>query len=139
MSTQGLGRFVAAQDAVYESVVAELAAGKKSSHWMWFIFPQLKELGRSATARHFGISGLDEAAAYWQHPVLGARLKRCTQLVLVVPDRTIQEVFGSPDDVKLGSCMTLFEAVAPEESSVGLMLARYFRGERDDVTLKLLT
>ena len=121
-----------------ESVVAELAAGKKSSYWMWFIFPQLKELGRSVTARHFEISGLDEAAAYWQHPVLVARLKRCTELALVVQDRTIQEVFGSPDDVKLRSCMTLFEAVAPEEPSFGLVLARHFRGERYDVTPKLL-
>ena len=108
LTKSGLERFVDAQESVFAAVFNELKAGKKTSHWMWFVFPQLRGLGRSAIAQHFGIESRDEALAYWQHPVLGKRLKECTLLVLEVDDRTAHEIFGSPDDVKFRSCMTLF-------------------------------
>lgn len=133
-----LERFVAAQAPVYDSVCRELGAGKKLSHWMWFVFPQLKALGRSATAQHFGIEGRDEATAYWQHPLLGPRLKQCAQLVLALHGKTAHEIFGSPDDLKLRSCMTLFEAVAPDEPVFAEVLARYFGASRDELTLAQL-
>ncbi len=123
---------------VYQTVLAELSSGRKKTHWMWFIFPQLKDLGRSSTAKFFGIKNRDEAVAYWQHPILGARLKECTQLVLAIQGRTAHEFFGSPDDVKLRSSMTLFEVVAPDEPAFGQVLERYFVGERDGETLRLL-
>ncbi|MGH8229969.1 MAG: DUF1810 domain-containing protein [Steroidobacteraceae bacterium] len=103
-----LGRFVDAQERIYAQARAELAAGRKRSHWMWFIFPQLRGLGHSPTSREFGIASLEEARAYLAHPLLGARLLECTQLVDAVEDRTAREIFGSPDDLKFRSCMTLF-------------------------------
>lgn len=135
---QGLQRFVEAQDRVYASVREELAAGNKASHWMWFVFPQLKALGRSTIARHFGIVSRDEALAYWQHPVLGQRLKECTALVLAVGDKTVHEIFGSPDDLKFRSCMTLFAQVAPDEPVFSQALKRFFGGQPDEMTLNLL-
>ena len=137
-ASQGLERFVEAQAAVFESVCKELAAGSKTSHWMWFIFPQLKALGRSSTAKHFGIEGKEEAAAYWRHPVLGPRLKQCAELVLAVQGKTAHDIFGSPDDMKLQSCMTLFDVVAPDEPVFSRVLTKYFDGKRDDVTVGLL-
>lgn len=139
-----LGRFVDAQEGCYGRVLAELAAGEKTSHWMWFIFPQLKGLGVSPTARRFGIAGLEEARAYLAHPLLGTRLRECTRLVLAVEGRTAHEIFGSPDDLKLRSCLTLFaHAVASpparEDELFGAALARYYRGEPDPLTLRLLT
>jgi uncharacterized protein (DUF1810 family) len=133
-----LQRFVAAQDPVYGQVCAELAAGRKASHWMWFVFPQLRDLGRSATARFYGLASRAEALAYWQHPVLGARLRQCARLVLAVQGRTAHDIFGSPDDLKLRSCMTLFAAVAPEEPVFAQVLQRFFGGEPDPRTLALL-
>lgn len=112
--TYDLQRFVDAQDPVYRAVCAELAAGTKTSHWMWFVFPQLKGLGRSATAEHFGIASKDEAIAYLQHPVLGPRLRECTRLVLDVEGKTAAQIFGSPDDMKFRSSVTLFAAVSGE-------------------------
>lgn len=135
---QGLERFVEAQDRVYASVREELAVGNKASHWMWFVFPQLKALGRSTIAKHFGIASRDEALAYWQHPVLGTRLKECTELVLAVGDKTAHEVFGSPDDLKFRSCMTLFAQVAPDEPVFSQALKRFFGGQPDAMTLNLL-
>lgn len=135
---QGLERFVEAQDRVYASVREELAAGNKASHWMWFVFPQLKALGQSTIARHFGIASRDEALAYWQHPVLGKRLKECTELVLTVGDKTVHEVFGSPDDFKFRSCLTLFAQVAPDEPVFSQALKRFFGGQPDEMTLNLL-
>ena len=133
-----LNRFLTAQDAVLPAVRAELAAGLKRTHWMWFVFPQLKALGRSATALHYGLGGRDEALAYWRHPVLGERLRECTALALGVPaPRTAHEVFGSPDDLKFRSCMTLFAAVAPQEPVFAMALRRYFDGP-DPRTLELL-
>jgi len=138
LTNNGLERFVEAQDRVYVSVCEELAAGEKTSHWMWFVFPQLKALGRSPIAKHFGIESRDEALAYWKHPVLGQRLKECTKLVLAVSDKTIHDIFGSPDDLKLRSCMTLFAQVAPEEPVFSQALERFFGGQPDERTLELL-
>jgi uncharacterized protein (DUF1810 family) len=133
-----LQRFVAAQDPVYAQVCAELAAGAKTSHWMWFVFPQLRGLGRSATARHYGIGSRAEARAYWEHPVLGPRLRACTGLVLAVPGKTALQIFRSPDDLKFGSSMTLFAEVAPHEPLFARALDRYFSGRADPRTLALL-
>lgn len=133
-----LQRFVQAQEPVLAQVRAELTAGRKTSHWIWFVFPQLRALGRSATAQHYGIDALAEAQAYWQHPVLGPRLRECTALVLAVPDRSAHQIFGSPDDLKFHSCMTLFAQAAPQEPVFGQALAKYFGGVSDVNTLALL-
>jgi len=133
-----LERFVAAQEPAYAQVCAELAAGRKRTHWMWFVFPQLKALGRSATAQFFGLDGAAEATAYWQHAVLGERLRHCAELVRALPGRDAHQVLGSPDDLKLRSCMTLFEIVAPEAPVFGDVLVQYFNGARDDATIALV-
>lgn len=112
--TFDLDRFVSAQAAVFTDALAELRAGRKRSHWMWFVFPQLRGLGISPTAEHFGISGLAEARAYLAHPLLGERLLCCTQAVLAVEGRSLHEIFGSPDDLKFASSMTLFSVAAPD-------------------------
>jgi len=134
-----LQRFVDAQDPVYSSVRAELARGSKTSHWMWFVFPQLKGLGRSETARHFGIASAEEALAYWLHPVLGPRLKECTELMLAVEGKTALQILGSPDELKYCSSMTLFERVAPEETAFGRAIEKYFGGRRDERTVELMS
>ena len=133
-----LQRFVEAQHAVWPRVRGELAAGAKTSHWMWFVFPQLRGLGRSATALHFGLASGGEAGAYWRHPLLGPRLKEGSQLVVAVAGRSALQIFGPPDDLKFRSCMTLFEAVAPDEPVFARALEKYFGGERDARTLELL-
>jgi uncharacterized protein (DUF1810 family) len=133
-----LSRFLDAQAPVYAAVCAELGSGRKTSHWMWFIFPQLKALGRSSTAQFYGIESKDEALAYWQHPVLGPRLKHCAQLVLNTRGKTAREIFGAPDDLKLRSCMTLFSVVAGDEPVFAQVLGRFFEGEPDVKTLALL-
>ncbi len=133
-----LDRFVQAQAPVYEAVCAELAAGRKTSHWMWFVFPQLRALGRSSTAKHFGLANLDEAVAYWRHPLLGMRLEQCSRRVLSVQGKSAHEIFGSPDDLKLRSCMTLFECAAPDAKVFADVLARYGSDARDTATLELL-
>jgi len=130
-----LQRFVAAQAPVYAQVAAELAAGRKRSHWMWFVFPQLKGLGRSAMAQHYGIASLAEARAYWAHPLLGPRLAQCTGLVLAIDRRSVHEIFGSPDDLKFRSCMTLF-AQATGEPLFTRALEKYFGGEADPRTVE---
>jgi uncharacterized protein (DUF1810 family) len=135
----GLERFVAAQEPVYATVLDELRAGAKRTHWMWFVFPQLAELGRSAMARHFGLQGADEARAYLVHPLLGARLRECCDVLLQLPaQRTAQAVFGPTDEMKLRSCLTLFGAVAPQEPVFERGLARFFGGAPDPLTLDLL-
>jgi len=133
-----LQRFVEAQNPVYRQVCTELAAGAKASHWMWFVFPQLKGLGRSAIAQHFGIACRTEAEAYWGHPVLGPRLKECSELVLALRGTTALQIFGSPDDLKFRSSMTLFSRVAPGEPVFTLAVDKYFGGDWDDRTLELL-
>jgi uncharacterized protein (DUF1810 family) len=151
-----LARYVLAQEPVYARVCAELAAGRKASHWMWFIFPQLKGLGSSPAARHYAIASLAEARAYLAHPLLGERLRECTRLVNRVQGRTAQAIFGYPDYLKFRSCMTLFAYAAGERAHPELAcddgmaaaaggdqpfseaLARYFAGEGDPLTRKLL-
>jgi uncharacterized protein (DUF1810 family) len=133
-----LQRFVAAQAPLYVQVTAELAAGAKTSHWMWFVFPQLKDLGRSSTARHFGLASLAEAQAYEQHPLLGVRLRDCCGLLMALHGRSALQVFGSIDTLKLCSCLTLFERAAPHEPVFGQLLDKYYNGERDPATLQLL-
>jgi uncharacterized protein (DUF1810 family) len=133
-----LERFVAAQDPVMDQVRRELAAGRKRSHWMWFVFPQLRGLGHSAMAQRYGIASLAEARALLAHPVLGPRLEECTTLVNAVQGRSAHEIFGSPDDLKFRSCMTLFAAARPGETPFQAALDRYFSGEPDPRTLALL-
>ena len=133
-----LNRFVSAQDAVYPEVLAELRAGAKRSHWMWFIFPQMKGLGRSSQAFFYGIGSQEEAAAYLRHPILGPRLVECTRLINQVEDRSIREILGSPDDLKFRSSMTLFARAAEDEMIFCLALEKYFGGEPDPLTLELL-
>jgi len=138
LTTQGLQRFVQAQDLVYESVCNELSLGEKTSHWMWFVFPQLKTLGHSPIAKHYGLESATEALEFWEHPVLGSRLKQCTQLVLAQPNTTARDIFGSTDDIKFKSCMTLFAKVVPGEPCFKEALTRFFGGKPDENTLKLL-
>ncbi|HVI06740.1 MAG TPA: DUF1810 domain-containing protein [Candidatus Binatia bacterium] len=130
-----LMRFVEAQEPVFRQAVSELRAGRKMSHWMWFVFPQVRGLGRSPTAIEYAISGPDEARAYLAHPVLGARLKECTQLVLGAENRSAAQIFGSPDDMKFRSCMTLFAQVSPEDDIFVQALKKYFDGVPDQLTL----
>jgi uncharacterized protein (DUF1810 family) len=130
--------FVAAQEPVYAEVLAELRAGRKQTHWMWFIFPQLRALGRSATALRFGIADLAEARAYLSHPVLGARLRECAEIVNGVDGKTAHEIFGSPDDVKLRSSMTLFAHAAENAGPFRRVLERYYDGAEDAVTVGLI-
>ena len=132
-----LQRFVAAQDGVMPEVLDELTQGRKRTHWMWFVFPQLAALGMSATAKHFGIRSLDEARAYWAHPVLGPRLAQCCTILLGVEGRTAHEIFGSPDDLKLRSCLTLFELAAPQEPLFARCLEKYDAGQRAERTVSL--
>ena len=144
MSTQGpddpfdLHRFVAAQETVYPRALAELRSGAKRSHWMWFGFPQIDGLGYSSAAKRYAIQSGDEARAYLAHPVLGTRLRECAEALEGVTGRSASEIFGFPDDLKLKSCATLFAAVSESPSVFDRVLAKYFRGERDGKTLKLL-
>lgn len=134
-----LSRFVAAQDPVYDTVLAELRAGRKETHWMWFVFPQLRALGRSSTANFYGIGSIEEARAYLRHPVLADRLARAVDAVLGVSGRSAHEIFGSPDDLKFRSSMTLFnEAAGEAEKNFQLALQHFFAGEPDRRTLELL-
>lgn len=133
-----LQRFLDAQAPVYAQVCAELTAGAKSSHWMWFIFPQLRELGRSETARFYGIASLTEAQAYWQHPVLGLRLRQCVAALLVHRGKSALHILGSPDDLKLRSSLTLFAQAAPQEPLFTQALEQFYDGKPDPKTLTLL-
>ena len=133
-----LGRFVDAQDRVYARVLQELTAGRKRSHWMWYVFPQIAGLGFSPTSQRFAITNADEARAYLDHPVLGPRLRECAQKVLDVQGLSASEIFGYPDDLKLSSSMTLFAAVSPSGSVFERVLEKYFGGKRDDLTLRRL-
>ena len=132
-----LKRFVRAQDPVYRDVRGELARGRKQSHWMWFVFPQIAGLGFSAMSQRYAIASREEARAYLAHPVLGERLIECTRLVLAVEGRTINAILGAPDDAKFRSSMTLFDAVS-DEPVFGEALAKYFASERDGATLEIL-
>jgi uncharacterized protein (DUF1810 family) len=133
-----LARFTDAQDGVYDGALAEIRAGDKRSHWMWFIFPQIDGLGFSSTAMHYAIKSTAEARQYLAHPLLGPRLRECAEAVLAVQERSASEIFGSPDDLKLKSCMTLFETVAGRDSVFGRVLDKYYQGERDTRTHEIL-
>ncbi|SRR5579883_2672250 len=133
-----LERFVDAQRTVYESACSELGSGRKKTHWMWFIFPQLKGLGSSPVAQRFAISSLAEASAYLEHPVLGPRLRHCTALVNRIEGRSIDSIFGFPDDLKFRSSMTLFAQATPDNRVFREALDKYFSGEPDELTLQLL-
>ena len=127
-----------AQDSIYRRVLSELQAGTKMGHWMWFIFPQVRGLGRSPTSIEYAISSRDEAQAYLQHPVLGPRLKECTQLVLNVNGRSATDIFGTPDDIKFRSSMTLFAQVSRDDDIFHRALQKYFEGGPDRLTLDCL-
>lgn len=133
-----LQRFVEAQDPVYERVVSELRSGEKRSHWMWFIFPQMKGLGFSSMAERYGITSLAEARAYLEHEILGPRLRQCTRLVLEIKGRHIRGIFDDPDDLKFRSSMTLFGKAAATEDVFQKALDKYFGGEPDENTIQLL-
>lgn len=133
-----LERFAEAQANVIARVKDELRAGRKQSHWMWFIFPQLAGLGFSPMAQRYAISSLAEARAYLAHPLLGARLRECTELVLAIHGKTAHAIFGSPDDLKFRSCLSLFAEAAPDEIVFNIALAKYFAGAKDPRTLALL-
>jgi uncharacterized protein (DUF1810 family) len=139
MQTQfDLERFVRAQEPIYDAVRAELRAGRKRSHWIWFIFPQIAGLGHSTMAHHYAISSLDEALAYLAHPVLGPRLRECSALAAAVEGRSVEEIFGYPDDMKFRSSMTLFAQAAPDDPVFKACLAKYFGGVPDAATLQRL-
>jgi uncharacterized protein (DUF1810 family) len=132
-----LNRFVQAQETAYSRVVSEVSRGRKQSHWMWYIFPQIAGLGFSAMSQRYAIASRAEAVAYLAHPILGSRLIECTGLVLAVQGRTIHDILGSPDDVKFRSSMTLFAATS-DKAIFGEALEKYFAGERDPATLEIL-
>lgn len=133
-----LERFVAAQDAVIGRVFKELEQGRKTSHWMWFVFPQIAGLGSSAMAQRYAIASMEEARAYLAHPLLGARLRRCVHLLIDLKGRSAHAIFGSPDDRKLHSSLTLFAQAAPGDSLYAQALDRFFEGRQDPATLALL-
>lgn len=133
-----LDRFVKAQDPVIATVLRELRDGRKETHWMWFVFPQLRGLGRSPMAQRYGIDSLEEARAYLGHAVLGPRLLECVEAVLGVTGRTLHEIFGSPDDVKFRSSMTLFALASGSNKPFREALVRYCDGQQDAATLDLL-
>jgi uncharacterized protein (DUF1810 family) len=134
-----LQRFVDAQRDVYATALAELRAGHKRTHWMWFIFPQMEGLGGSDMARRYAIRSADEAAAYLAHPVLGPRLRECASAVAMHDDRPIGDIFGHPDDMKFHSCMTLFADIAPDEAVFQACLDRFFDGAPDTATIARLS
>lgn len=133
-----LQRFVDAQSGVYQAALAELRAGAKRTHWMWFVFPQLAGLGSSPMAQRYAIGSLDEARAYLAHPVLGPRLVECARAANAVEGRSAHEIFGSPDDLKFRSCMTLFNEAAPDEAEFRTAMDKYFGGAPDTATLRIL-
>jgi uncharacterized protein (DUF1810 family) len=133
-----LNRFVEAQVDDYEQALGEIRSGRKKSHWMWYIFPQFDGLGFSSTSRRYSIKSVAEARAYLAHPVLGPRLRECAEAVLDVEGRSAFEIFGSPDDMKLRSCATLFAYVSPQGSVFERLIGKYYRGEGDGKSLRLL-
>lgn len=134
----GLDRFILAQESDYEQALSEIRVGEKRTHWMWFVFPQFRGLGTSATSKHFAIRSVAEALAYLSHPVLGQRLRACCEALLSIQGHSATKVFGTPDDLKLHSCVTLFAAVSPDESLFGQVLDKYFGGQPDEHTLRLI-
>ena len=138
VNVESLERFVLAQDAVYESVVTELKTGRKTTHWMWFVFPQLEGLGQSAMARQYAIHSRAEAVGFLNHPILGVRLLECTNLMLAAKSKSTFQILGTPDDLKFKSCMTLFAAIAGDHPIFDRALTRFYGGKPDMRTLELL-
>jgi uncharacterized protein (DUF1810 family) len=134
-----LTRFLLAQEADYGQVLAEIRAGRKRSHWMWYVFPQFDGLGMSPTSKHYAIKSAQEAVAYLAHPLLGPRLMECAESALQVADRSALEIFGSPDDMKFRSSATLFASVSPQGSVFHRIIDKYFDGKRDVRTIELLS
>ena len=134
-----LARFVEAQARNYRQALAEIKAGRKQSHWMWYVFPQFDGLGHSPTSRHYAIKSLEEARAYLAHPVLGPRLVECADALLRTEERSAHDIFGSPDDLKLRSSATLFASVSTPGSIFDRIIERYFDGEPDDRTTALIS
>ena len=133
-----LDRFVTAQEADYERALSEIRSGRKRTHWMWYVFPQVEGLGSSPTSRRYSIKSLEEARAYLGHPILGPRLRAIADAALAVEGRAARDVFGSPDDLKLRSSATLFASLSPPGSVFDRLIEKYFSGERDTRTLQLL-
>jgi len=138
MNLNGLGRFLDAQNQVYLKALSEIKNGKKDSHWMWYIFPQLKGLGRSETADFYGIENKQEAVSYLKHPVLGKHLLEITKALLDIDGKTAAQIFGTPDDLKLKSCMTLFANIDGAPGVFEEVLVKYFKGEQDKITIGML-
>lgn len=136
--TLDLSRFLTAQEDTYTDVVKELMSGQKLTHWMWYVFPQLSGLAMCTTARHYAIKSLEDARQYFEHPILGARLIACTEIVNGLQGRTVQQIFGSPDNLKFCSSMTLFELIAGPKSDFSFALKKYFFDQRDAATEKLV-
>ena len=134
----GLGRFIEAQQSVYEQALAEIRAGRKRTHWMWYVFPQFTGLGSSPTSVHYAIKSRDEAREYLAHPVLGRRLVECAEAVLQIPDRSAHAIFGSPDDMKLRSSATLFASVSADGSVFQRVIDEFFDGAPDQRTIELM-
>ncbi len=138
-SQEGLRRFLSAQERDYDRALEEIRGGRKRSHWMWYIFPQIQGLGFSSTAQYYGIKDLEEAKDYMEHPLLSARLVEISGALLTLPTDNATAVMGYPDDLKLCSCMTLFEQAKPEEPVFGKVLDKFYGGERDARTLAILS
>jgi uncharacterized protein (DUF1810 family) len=134
-----LQRFVDAQEPIYGAVLDELRGGHKRSHWIWFVFPQLRGLGRSPTAQHYGISSLDEARAYLAHAVLGPRLRECTRLVAAIDGRSAEDIFGWPDNIKVRSSMTLFAHATGDDADFRAVLDKFYGGVQDPATVERLS
>jgi uncharacterized protein (DUF1810 family) len=135
----GLNRFVLAQEETYDQALSELERGRKQSHWMWWVFPQLDGLGFSPITKRFSIKSEEEARAYLSHPTLGPRLLECAKAILSVDGKSARDILGSPDDLKLKSCATLFAHVSPPGSAFEQILEKFYSGEPDEATLRLLT
>ncbi len=133
-----LTRFIIAQKNVYDCVLTELRRGKKQTHWMWYIFPQIDGLGHSSTSIRYSIKSIEEARSYLSHPILGARLFECSELVLDIEQRSVSEIFGYPDDTKLRSSMTLFASISDIDSIFNSVLEKFFYGHRDSRTIQIL-
>jgi uncharacterized protein (DUF1810 family) len=137
-STYDLSRFERAQEDDYKQALAEIVSGRKRTHWMWYIFPQVDGLAFSSTSKFYSIKSVEEAKAYLDHPILGPRLLECAEAAVRVEGRSAREIFGSPDELKLRSCATLFACVSPPGSVFDRLLGKYYGGERDSKTLQLL-
>ncbi len=133
-----LNRFLSAQQNTYPQVVKELRNGKKTTHWMWFIFPQIEGLGHNSTAKYYSIKTIEEAKEYITHPILGARLLECSKIILEIENKTADDIFGYPDNAKLKSSMTLLNFVTPEHKVFAEVLKKYFSGKQDEQTLSIL-